>query len=271
MNTLNEICKKDTKYVKAIEELSVVKNAVELLGGRRKKEGGENGNGSRRDKEKQEQGAECERNEGKEEGMILTELRVKEKIGLLALLSGLVKRGVQMEDEEGLKEVGMTLEEEGNKHVEEDIDGEGEEEKREWEELSERACMFVRLLEKMKARREGKKSETLRMLKRMSETEGKLEAANAVNEKLSEEIIALKAELGRLKIDQKEERYQVNKVSEIKLLAGMRSLFGDWSILKVENNSIIHSSEPVFTSVFMGEKLNNSVHRMFESFVILSC
>ena len=34
------------------------------------------------------------------------------------------------------------------------MEGEGEEEKREWEELSERACMLVRMMEKMKNRRE---------------------------------------------------------------------------------------------------------------------
>ena len=49
----------------------------------------------------------------------MRELRVQEKIGLMDLLSGIVKRRVELEDEEELKEVLMELEEEGNRHVEE--------------------------------------------------------------------------------------------------------------------------------------------------------
>ena len=70
----------------------------------------------------------------------------------------------------------MELEEEGNKHVEEEIEGEGEEkeeEKREWEELSEKACMLVLMMEKMKNRREGKKNETLKMIREGREEERK--------------------------------------------------------------------------------------------------
>ena len=81
-----------------------------------------------------------------------------------------------------MKEVLMELEEEGNKHVEEEIEGEGEgggeeeeekekkeEKKREWEELSERARNLVWVLEKMKNRREGKKSGTWKMMKQKEE------------------------------------------------------------------------------------------------------
>ena len=50
---------------------------------------------------------------------------------------------MEIREEEEMKELLMELEEEGNKHVEEELEGEGEEEKREWEELSERACMLV--------------------------------------------------------------------------------------------------------------------------------
>ena len=205
MKTLNEICKKDGKYVQIISEVSIVRNAVEMLGGRRLMGKRGDGNGSRgvdgeeRDEEEgdgtREGGDEERRREGEEEGgdrketkeerggVIFGELRVGEKIGLLELLSGLVKRGVEMEDEEELKEVGMLLEEEGNKHVEEEIEGEGgeggeeeeeeeekkEEKKREWEELSERARNLVWVLEKMKNRREGKKSGTWKMMKQKEE------------------------------------------------------------------------------------------------------
>ena len=63
MKTLNEICKKDGKYVKVIEKLSIVKNAVDLLRGRQKKGGGEEGEALTEERE----------------GMIVAELRVKEK------------------------------------------------------------------------------------------------------------------------------------------------------------------------------------------------
>ena len=274
MKTLNEICQKDSRYVKVIQELSVVKNAVELLGGRRRDEQcGING-----DKEDEDDGQESKGRKEETGRMVWSELRVKEKIGLLELLSGLVKRGVEMEDEEELKEVGMKLEEEGNKHLEdgkgeEEKKKEGEEEKREWEELSEKAHTFVWMMEKIKARREGKKSQTLRMMKKMEEKEGKLEADNG---RLEEEVNALKAEIGRLKKYEEGESitkgtFRVNTVSEVKVLSQMRMLFGDYSVLKAENNSIVHNYTPSYSSGFLGDKLNNSVHRMFESFVILFC
>ena len=262
MKTLNKICKKDGKYVKVIQELTVVKNAIQLLGGRRKTEGGGVGNEEAEEEEEKEK----EKNEGRG-GLIFCELRVQEKIGLLELLSGLVKRGVEMEEEEELKEVGMELEEEGNKHVEEE-DGElGEEENREWEELSEKARNLVWIIEKKKARLEGKKSETLRMLKKMKKKGVELEEANErleeANGRLEEENAALKAELGRSGKksgrgegegeEKKAEKYGVNRVSEIKLLGEMRVLFGDWSILRRENNSIIHNHEQTYASSFVGE------------------
>ena len=204
------------------------------------------------------------------------EMKVGEKISLIELLSELVKGGVEIVSEEEMKEVLMELEEEGNKHVEEEIEGEGEEEKREWEELSERACMLVRMMKKMKARREGKKTRTLRMVDKMEERNEELEEANG---RLEEEIIALKAKLGsyvkegeRREIkgeEQKVDTYRVNKVFERKLLSEMRVLFGDWSTMRQENNSIIHNYELTYTSAFIGDKLDRSVHRMFESFVDL--
>ena len=54
------------------------------------------------------------------------------------------------------------------------------------------------------------------------------------------------------------------KMSENRLLSEMRVLFGDWSILRMENNSILHDYRQFYTSAFVGEKLNKSlVHRMF--------
>ena len=269
MKTLNEICKKDGKYVKLIEEMSVVKNAVELLGGRRMKGGRGKGSRSGRDEEKGEgEGGEGREGEGREgeggkeegegeegeeeerRGWILRELRVKEKIGLLKLLNELVKGGVEMEDEEELKEVGMELEEEGNKHVEEEIEGEEEkeEEKREWEELSEIAHNFVWMVEKMKNRREGKKGKTLRMVRKMEEMVRKEEQMKSKTEE--------------------DEGKQIKNAGT--LLSFSKSLdeigveFGDESVMRKENNSIIHNNEEIWVSGFVGGKLDNSVHRMFE-------
>ena len=162
METLREICKKDVRSRNLIKESSIVKNAVILLGG------------SREVKEREEGGK-----RGRE--MEWKEMTVGAKISLIKLLSELVKGGMEMEDEQELKDVLMKLEEEGNKHVEDEIacdgkeDGgerkelEKEEEKEEWDELSERARNLVWTMDKMKARREGKRSATLIMMRKTEE------------------------------------------------------------------------------------------------------
>ena len=152
MEALKEICKKDGRYKEVIKESYIVKNAVILLGGRRKMNGG-----------------------GKE--MEWKEMGVGEKIKLIELLGALVKGGVELKEEEEMEEVLMELEEEGNKHVEEgeaeeEREGggeEGKEEKEEWEELSERAHELIWRMEGVKNRREGKKRETMKMMKKEKE------------------------------------------------------------------------------------------------------
>ena len=162
VNRLKEICKKDEEYIEVIAEVDIVKNAAILLGGRRRKEG------EKLRKEKEGEGGEEGRREEGKGGMEMKyiEMKLGEKISLIELLNELVKRGVELSEEEEMKEVLMELEEEGNKHVEEEREGEGEEEKREWEELSEKACILVRMMEKMKNRREGKKSRTMKMIRK---------------------------------------------------------------------------------------------------------
>ena len=116
------------------------------------------------------------------------EMNVREKISLIELLNELVKGGMEIvkkEEEEEMKEVLMELEEEMNKHVEEEIEGDGEEAKREWEELSEKACMLVRMMETMKNRREGKKNMSLKMMKKEKEEEKK--KREEMEKKLEEE------------------------------------------------------------------------------------
>ena len=178
MVTLKEICKKDRRYKDVIKESSLVKNAIILLGGRRRENGGKEGD----EKEKEEEIGDARREGGKkiEPG----QTRIGEKISLIELLSELVKGGVEMPEEEDLKEVLMELEEEGNTHVEEEMEegeeerGEGkeekEEEKREWEELSVKARTLVFMMEKLKRRREGKRSESLKMMKKEREEERRM-------------------------------------------------------------------------------------------------
>ena len=181
---MKEICKKDRRYKEVIIDCYLVKNAVILLGGRRR-ENSEEGEKKGEEKTVGEGGKE----EGKQIGCI--EMRVGEKIMLIELLCELVKEGMEMREEEEMKEVLMELEEEGNQHIEEEIEGETEEEKREWEELSEKARNLVWLLEKMETRRAGKKSQTLRIIREQNQ---KLEAAKA---RLEEENASLKKELSR--------------------------------------------------------------------------
>ena len=82
------------------------------------------------------------------------QMKVEERIKLIEFLTDLVKNGAHIREEEELKEVLIQLEEEGNKHVEEEIEGEGEEEKGEWDELTKKARNLVWVIESMKAHRE---------------------------------------------------------------------------------------------------------------------
>ena len=184
MKALKEICRSNGEYVEMIKDASFVKNAVSLLRKRQIEE----------EIEDEEGGKKEERGKKESKGMEIEgrEMDVGEKASLIELLTELVRRGVKMREEEELKEVLMDLEEEGNRHIEEEIDREEgkeekggkkekdkeeegkeeevEEERREWEELSESACLLVRMMEKMKRGREGKGSMSLKM-KRQKEVE----------------------------------------------------------------------------------------------------
>ena len=211
MKALKEICKKGGRYKELIKESRLVKNAVILLGGRRKGNGGE---------EERKEGEEGE--EGREEGeeangrteVECVEMNVGEKISLIELLSELVKGGVEIGEEEEMKEVLMELEEEGNEHVEEEMEGEGEEkeeEKREWEELSENALNLVWLMEAMKARREGRNNMTLKKMKKeREEMEKKIEEER----RRREEEKRLKEEANKKVEEEKKKREEKKKELE---------------------------------------------------------
>ena len=60
------------------------------------------------------------------------------------------------------------------------------------------------------------------------------------------------------------------RITLVETLEGMEVSFGDGSKMRIENNSIIHNNERIWVSGFIGGKLDDSVHRMFELFFILS-
>ena len=279
METLSSISKKDTKYKEVIKDCYLVKNAVILLGGRRGNEG---------EKERKKEGQKGEEEKG---GMELEciEMRRGEKISLIELLSELVKEGMEMREEEEMKEVLMELEEEGNKHVEEEIEGEieGEGEKREWEELSEKARNLVWVIEKMQNRREGKKSGTLKMMKKKAEEmEKKVEEERRGREeekKRADEEARMKEE-EKKKREQAEERLERMKKemeimgkegrlhtpapspsntepitpiasSGITSLDGISVLFPHSPGIKREGNTIIHHGSNSFQNCFIGGEM----------------
>ena len=53
-------------------------------------------------------------------------------------------------------------------------------------------------------------------------------------------------------------------IALVKSLNGIGVEFGDESQMRKENNSIIHNNEKIYASGFIGGKLDNSIHRMFE-------
>ena len=93
MKALKEICKKGGRYKEVIKESRLVKNAVILLGGRRR--------GNEGEKERRE-GEEFEEEKGGME-VECVEMNVGEKISLIELLSELVKGGMEIGEEEEMK------------------------------------------------------------------------------------------------------------------------------------------------------------------------
>ena len=284
MEALKEICKKDGRYKEVIKESYIVKNAVILLGGRRRGNGG-----------------------GKE--MECKEMGVGEKVKLIELLSELVKGGVEMREEEEMVDVLMELEEEGNRHVEEEMEegegeGEGEgregnkEEKREWEELSQRAHELIWRMEGVKNRREGKKRDTLKMMKKREEEmekrieeerRGREEAnKNMEQEKrmkeeekkrdleekrvLEERIERMEKEMERMKKEGGIATLQPTHSSTpniITSLDGTSVIFPQTDRIRREGNTIIHYGKDSFRNCFIGGVMT-SVYSIFSSSIIHS-
>ena len=264
--------------MEVIKDSYIVKNAVLLLGGRRRK--GEEKDGK--------EGAEAGEGEGRKEvgrKMEWEEMGVGEKTSLIELLIELVKGGVKIGEEEELKEVLLELEEEGSVHVEEEMDLEGEEtgeekgrggkkreekeeEKKEWEELSERAYMLVRMMEKMKSRREGKRSATLMKIrkereeiekgreeekKRADQEKKKREEAEAAIEKMRLEMEKMRKD-GTLHSPPLSNTPTTQIVSSvITSLDGTSVTFPQSDGIKRDENTIIHpGSTNLYRNCFIG-------------------
>ena len=111
------------------------------------------------------------------------------------------------------------------------MEGEGEEEKREWEELSEKACMLVRMMEKMKNRREGKKSGTLKMMKKeKEEMEQNLEAERRGRE---EEKRKLEEEKKKREEAEREKREAEERIEQLRE-----------EIEEIKKKRIVHTPAP---------------------------
>ena len=148
--------------------------------------------------------------------------------------------------------------------MEEEIEGEGEEEKREWEELSERACMLIRMMEKMKNRREGKKSMSLREMKEALEekkkTEEMMKEVKEHEEEMKKEIYRLKAlvkeegekELEEGKQTDRKKDEDENVISVVTSLDALSVTFPQTDYIKREGNKIIHFGNAEYRHCFIG-------------------
>ena len=258
-----------------IGECSIVKSAVKLLGGK----------GKERMEEEEEEGREggIEEMGGEEErgrrGMIESELKIGEKIKLLELLVTLVKGRVEMEDEEGLMEVVMELEEEANEHVEKEEDegeeeeeggekqeGEKRREKREWEELSERAHELVWVMETRKMgreRRRGKRKEGIEWMEKRKEDEMEKE-----NDEMKKNRIEMERENSRIGGENRGMKEEMDRVKEdnshmkelcpiITSLDGTTVTIPQSDGIKREGNTIIHHGSKSYRNCFIGGEMTS--------------
>ena len=260
---LCEICQIDRGYLSVIRESSVVKNVVKLL----RRTGT---SALENDREKRE-----EREEEKAEKMVDREITVIEKIGLLELLLVLVKGDVEISDEEELIEVVLELEEEGNKHAEEEEEegkgeGEGEggkeEEKREWEDLSERAHELVWVMERLKKRREekeGKRKERIEWTEMKNEEE-----IDEENTEMKKECVEMERENCMLDGENRKVKEEVAGMKEenkhmktfcplITSLDNTSVTFPEQTGMKREGNLIIHTGNTAILNCFIGGVLTS--------------
>ena len=153
--------------------------------------------------------------------------------------------------------------------------------------MSEKARNLVWAIESWKSRRERKKSGTLTMMKKekeeMEKEKEEMEKKTEEERRGREEEKKRAEEEERKKEGNEEEKKEIEEEVKrkkeeeegwiknggtrmylLKSLDGIGVEFGDESVMRKENNSIIHNNEKIPVSGFVGGKLDNSIHRMFE-------
>ena len=126
------------------------------------------------------------------------------------------------------------------------------------EEEKNRAQEEKRLKEEAERREAEEKRKREESEKGRAEERRKREEREAEKRKMEEEMKAKKEE------DEQWIKNGGTRMNLMKSLDEMLVEFGDESVMRKENNSIIHNNEPRWVSGFIGRKLDNSVHRMFE-------
>ena len=134
--------------------------------------------------------------------------------------------------------------------------------------------------EERKGREEEKKKREESEKKVDEERRAKVQKKRRANEeKQKREESEKKAEDEKRKMEEEmkkmkegDERWKRNLGTIMSLIRSLDDIgveLGDVNKMRKENNSIIHNNEDIWISGFVGGKLDNSVHRMFECFMIL--
>ena len=219
--------------------------------------------------------------EGEEEGV-----SVREKNGILRIVLEVVEGGGWRGSYSELEEVVNRLEEEGKKEWISKRREKGKNFGREWKEMGRLAHEVGWGIEERRVREEGNDGEgemiSLLGMKKNLEEEKKgrdEERKGREEEKKKREESEKKAEDEKRKMEEEmkkmkegDERWKRNLGTIMSLIRSLDDIgveLGDVNKMRKENNSIIHNNEDIWISGFVGGKLDNSVHRMFECFMIL--
>ena len=224
------------------------------------------------------------------------------KIRVIRLIRRVIEEGIIGGGVKGMYEEGCRILEEisrGRGREEEEEEEEGEEEERymyelwllkvrgEWKKMKEDEISGLRReveelgreVEEEKRKREeaekGREEEKKRAEeeRRMKEEEKRMRAEverlrdeeKRKREESEGEKRKMEEEMKKLKEDVERWKRNMGTITSLNTsLDGIGVEFGDVSVMRKENNSIIHNNEKIGVSGFVGGKLDNSVHRMFE-------
>ena len=206
------------------------------------------------------------------------------KIRLVRFIRRLIEEGITTEGVKGIFEEGCRM----LSDMERSEDGgrEEEDEKKEKEEYlfelyllrvrgdqkklkADEVSILRRKLEEEKARREESERKTEEEKRRADEEKRKREESEKRNLELQKQLECTKNKpKEEMKPSAEDERWIQKGGTHMHLMKSLDGLgveFGDASLMRKENNYIIHNDEEIWASGFVGGNLdNNSVHRMFE-------